>query len=157
MRTRFSNSGFSIMELVFALALVMVAFYTFVNVFTSGAAHGVQTQSRAAANMIAQSYMDEFRSHRFGSPAPASWSEPEERPVRMVIKDTESFLAFQKSIEYETGAFVGTAAGNRDKVTLIVSWSERLAKAGSASDLNGQNVGTDRKDQQIRVEMPVWR
>ena len=75
----------------------------------------------------------------------------------MVIKDTETFLAFQKSIEYETGAFVGTAAGNRDKVTLIVSWSERLAKAGSASDLNGQNAGTDRKDQQIRVEMPVWR
>jgi hypothetical protein len=146
------------MELVFSLALCMVGVYTFINVFTSGAAHGVQTQRRAAANMIAQSYLDEFRAHTFGSPAPSWWAEPEERPVRMVVKDRETFFSFQKKIEYETGAFVDGSKGNRDKVILTVSWSERIAKAGGTElDEPSAATGPGLKNEELRVEMPVWR
>lgn len=158
MKRRHYGAGFSIMELVFALALCLVGFYTFINVFTAGAAHGVQSQSRAAANLIAQSYLDEFRAHTFGTPAPAWWSDPEERPVRMVIKDRETYFVFRKKIEYETGAFIDGSKGNRDKVTLTVSWSERIAKAGGTElDDPAPTTGPGLKNEEIRVEIPVWR
>lgn len=116
--------GFSIIEMVFALCLIVVGFFTFFSVFSTGSHHAIQTQNRAAANMLAQSYLEDFRAHAFGQPAPPSWGEDTERPVRMVIKDRETAFVFHKKISYETGAFVGTAEGDRDKVTLVITWKE---------------------------------
>lgn len=152
MRNFTAKAGVSIMELIVALCLIVVGFFTFFSVFSTGAHHAVQTQNRAAANMLAQSYMDDFRSHTFGAPAPALWSQDSDRPVRMVINDRETYFVFHKKIDYETGAFVGTAAGDRDKVTLTITWREM---AGS-TQTDGSPTNSD-DNKLLKVEMPVWR
>lgn len=148
-------SGLSIMELIVALCLIMVGFFTFFSVFSTSAQHAVQTQNRAAANMLAQSYMDDFRAHTFGSPAPASWAQDTDTPVRMVIKDRETKFIFHKKIEYETRAFIGDDSQNRDrdKLTLTITWRE-LAGSNQAA---GAPTGHAEDNKLLRVEMPVWR
>jgi hypothetical protein len=141
------------MELIVAFCLIVIGFFTFFSVFSTGAHHAIQTQNRAAANMLAQSYMDDFRTHIFGSPAPPLWAEQVEKPVRMVIKDRETSFVFHKLIEFETGAFVGTTNGDKDKVTLTITWKE---PAGSNQAV-GAPTGFPDDNKMIRVEMPVWR
>jgi hypothetical protein len=141
------------MELIVAFCLIVIGFFTFFSVFSTSANHAIQTQNRAAANMIAQSYLDDFRAHSFGAPAPASWAEKVDTPVRMIIKDRETQFIFHKSITYETGAFVGTATGDKDKVTLIITWKE---PAGSNQAV-GAPTGFGQDNKMIQVEMPVWR
>lgn len=151
MRPRRVAAGFSIMELVVALCLIVVGFFTFFSVFSTGAHHAVQTQNRAAANMLAQSYMDDFRAHTFGAPAPALWSEKTDRPVRMVINDRETEFVFNKTIAFETGAFIGTAAGDKDKVTLTIGWNEPVGSNQT------QGAASAFGNKMLKVEMPVWR
>ena len=141
------------MELLVALVVIMIGFFTFFSVFSTSSQHAIQTQNRAAANMIAQSYMDEFREHTFGAPAPASWDNDTEEPVRMVIKDRETNFVFHKKIEYQTNAFVGGAAGNTDLVTLTITWKE---PAGSNQAV-GAPTGHPEDNKMLKVEMPVWR
>jgi Tfp pilus assembly protein PilV len=153
---RAGGRGFSIMELIVAFCLIVIGFFTFFSVFSTGAHHAIQTQNRAAANMIAQSYMDEFRVHTFGDPAPAHWLEPEERPVRMVIKDRQTDFVFHKKIEYG-GAFVGDNNDNKDRITLTITWKEGVGAdqtGGAPADLKAQ-FPEDNK--MLKVEMPVWR
>lgn len=145
--------GFSLIELIIAFCLIVVGFFTFFSVFSTGSHHAVQTQNRAAANLLAQSYMDEFRSHRFGTAAPPEWAQKTEQPVRMVVNDRETLLIFHKLVEYETGAFIGSNSGDEDKVTLTVTWKE---PAGS-NQAAGAPTGFPEDNKLIRVEMPVWR
>lgn len=148
-----SPRGFSIMELIVAFCLIVIGFFTFFSVFSTGSHHAIQTQNRAAANMIAQSYMDDFRAHHFGAPKPPLWDEPVDKPVRMVIKDRETEFVFHKKIEFETGAFIGTANGDRDKATLTITWKE----PAGANQALGAPTGFPEDNKMIRVEMPLWR
>ncbi len=138
--------AFSLIEVIIALFIIVVGFFAFFSVFATGSHHAVQTQNRAAANILAQSYMEEFRDHVYGTEAPKSWTQDEERPVRMVIKGRESELVFHKEISYFNGSFVGKAQGNSDKVTMEIKWREFAG---------GENVKGDNKS--MTVEMPVWR
>ena len=149
-----ARGGFSLVELIIAFALIVVGFFTFFSVFSTGAHHAVQTQNRAAANMLAQSYMDEFRAHTFGSPPPAHWAENTDRPVRMVIKDRETEFVFHKKIEFETEAFVDSSKpGDKDRATLTITWKE---PAGS-NQAAGAPTGFPEDNKMIQVEMPLWR
>lgn len=133
----------------------MIGFFTFFSVFSTSSQYAVQTQNRAAANMLAQGYLDDFRTHIFGSPAPASWSQSEDKPIRMVIKDRQTEFVFHKKVSYETGAFVDGTKGDRDKVTLIISWKEPAGDNQVASLPADYPFRQDNK--MIRVEVPVWR
>lgn len=148
-----SQHGFSIMELIVAFCLIVIGFFTFFQVFSTGSQHAIQTQNRAAANMLAQSYMDDFRGHTFGAPKPPLWDEPIDKPVRMILKDRETEFVFHKKIEYQTRAFIGETNGDRDKVTLTITWKEL---AGSNQAL-GAPTGFPQDNKMLRVEMPVWR
>ncbi len=169
--------GLSIMELIVAFGHIMVGFFTFFTVFSTGSHHAVQTQNRAAANMIAQSYMDEFREHNFGTPAPAHWANDTEKPVRMVIKGRETQFVFHKKIEFTNNAFIGggpgqtvlvpgqngvstpvtipgsTPVGDTDKVILTITWKEGVGDNQAA----GAPTGYPEDNKMLRVEMPVWR
>lgn len=145
--------AFSIMELIVALMVIMIGFFTFFSVFSTSSQHAIQTQNRAAANMIAQSYMDEFREHTFGTPPPASWTNDTDKPVRMVIKDRETNFVFHKKISYKTNAFVTNSAENSDVVTLVITWKE----AAGANQAVGSPTGHPEDNKMLKVEMPVWR
>lgn len=146
MKDRQSFRAFSLIEIIIALFIIVVGFFAFFSVFATGSHHAVQTQNRAAANILAQSYLEEFREHTYGTEAPRSWSEPEEKPVRMVIKGRETELVFHKEITFANGSFVGTKQGDQDKVTMEITWREFAG---------GKNVSDDNKS--MTVEMPVWR
>ncbi len=169
-----SQRAFSIIELIVAFGLIIVGFFTFFTVFSTGSHHAIQTQNRAAANMIAQSYMDEFREHTFGTPAPAHWANDTEKPVRMIIKGRETQFIFHKKIEYTTNHFVsgggsgGTVfipgeggvstpvtvpGGDTDKVTLTITWKEGVGDNQAV----GAPTGHPEDNKMLRVEMPVWR
>ena len=150
---RLKVRGFSLIELIIAFALIVVGFFTFFSVFSTGSHHAIQTQNRAGANMLAQGYLDEFRAHTFGSPAPAHWAQPVDTPVRMVIKDRPTEFIFHKKIEYQTGAFVDGTKGDQDRVTLTITWKE---PAGS-NQAAGAPTGFPDDNKLIRVEVPVWR
>ncbi len=145
--------AFSIMELIVALMVIMIGFFTFFSVFSTSSQHAIQTQNRAAANMIAQSYMDEFREHTFGTPAPATWNNDTDKPVRMVIKDRETNFVFHKKIGYKTNAFINGTIGDTDIVTLTLTWKE----AAGANQAAGAPTGHPEDNKMLKVEMPVWR
>lgn len=145
--------AFSIVELVIALAVIVVGFFTFFSVFSTSSQHAIQTQNRAAANMLAQSYMDEFKEHIFGTPSPESWNQEIEEPLRMVVKDRETNFVFHKKIEYKTGAFIGDSDGDTDVVTLVVTWRE----AAGSDQTTGAPTGHPEDNKMLKVEMPVWR
>lgn len=150
-----SVRAFSIIEIIVAFCLIIIGFFTFFTVFSTSSQYAVQTQNRAAANILAQGYLDDFRTHIFGSPAPASWARPEERPIRMVIKDRETHFVFHKAITYETGAFVDGTKGDRDKITLIISWRE-LAGDNQVASLPASYPYRD-DNKMLKVEVPAWR
>jgi hypothetical protein len=149
---RCARWGVSLIELITASCLIVVGFFTFFSVLSTGSHQGVQADYHAAANLLAQSYLDDFRSHRFGAPAPPQWSQRLERPVRMISKGKKMELVFHKEIEYETGAFVGIASGDQDRVTLTIRWEN-----ASGSDTAGTFTGFPEENNRIRVEVPVWR
>lgn len=145
--------GFSIVEMIVALCLILIGFFTFFSVFSTGAHHAVMTQNRAAASILAQTCMDEMRAHTFGAPRPSQWDEPTERPVRLVIKDRETAVVFHKKIEFETGAFVGKGIGNRDKATITISWRE----LSGSNQAVGAPTGFADDNKILIVEVPLWR
>ena len=145
--------GLSIIELIVALAVIIIGFFTFFSVFSTGSHHAIQTQNRAAAIMIAQSYLDDFRVHHFGAPKPPQWDEKVETPVRMVIKDRQTEFVFHKKIEFETKAFIGEGSGDRDKATLTITWKEAVG----ANQAAGAPTGFPEDNKLLRVEVPLWR
>ena len=140
--------GFSLVEIIVALGLVMFGFFTFFSVFSTGSHHAIQTRNRAVANLMAQSYLEEFKAHSYGDPAPAAWSEEEDRPLRLVVRGREVQFKFHKEITYQNGSFVGESDENNDVVRITITWREGVG--------DSQTEGAD-DNKKLQAEVPVWR
>lgn len=145
--------GFSIIEIIVALGLVIFGFFTFFSVFSTGSHHAVQTRNRAVANLLASSYLEEFKAHTYGDPAPQSWTAPEDRPLRLIVGGRETQFKFTKAITFENGSFVGQSDENQDKVKIVITWRENAGDAQTTESATGG--GDDNK--KLEVEIPVWR
>ena len=140
--------GFSLVEIIVALGLVMFGFFTFFSVFSTGSHHAIQTRNRAVANLMAQSYLEEFKAHTYGDPAPEVWSEEEESPIRLVVRGREVQFKFHKEITYQNGSFVGESDENSDVVRITITWREGVG--------DSQTEGSD-DNKKLQAEIPVWR
>jgi prepilin-type N-terminal cleavage/methylation domain-containing protein len=140
--------GFSLIELILALGLILVGFFTFFSVFSTGSHHAIQTRNRAVANLLAQSYLEEFKAHTYGDPAPSLWSEEEDRPLRLVVRGREVQFKFHKEITYKNGSFVGDSDENHDVVKILITWREAVG--------DSQTQGAD-DNKKLEAEVPVWR
>lgn len=145
--------GFSVVEVMIAALLIVFGFFTFFSVFSTGSHHATQTRNRAVANLMAQSIMEEFKAHNYGDPAPASWSEEEERPFRMVIGDREAVFKFHKSITFANGSFVGNSNDNQDLATIVITWKELRG----ADQTDGAPTGQPEDNKELSVQVPLWR
>jgi len=143
------RSAFSVIEVVIALGLIVFGFFTFFSVFSTGSHHATQTRNRAVANLIAQSYLEEFTAHTYGDPAPEHWSESDERPLKLVVRGREQNLDFSKTITFANGSFVGESEENQDLVKIVITWKEVYGAKQTES-------GTD-DNKMLEAEVPVWR
>lgn len=141
--------GFSLVELVIAMALIVFGFFTFFSVFSTSSHHAKQTRNRAVANVLAQSYLEEFKAHTYGDPAPKSWEEAEDRPIRLVVRGRVQDFKFHKTIAYKNGSFVGKSNADNDVVKMVITWREQPGDRQTEAD-NDDN-------KQLEVEVPVWR
>lgn len=148
--------GFSIVEIIVALGLVLLGFFTFFSVFSTGSHHAIQTRNRAVANLLAQSYLEEFKAHTYGDPAPESWTQEEDRPLRLVVRGREVQFKFHKKITYENGSFVGESDENQDKVKIVITWREAVGNRQTENDDEDAPQGKD-DNKMLEAEVPVWR
>lgn len=143
------RSAFSVIEVVIALGLIVFGFFTFFSVFSTGSHHATQTRNRAVANLIAQSYLEEFKAHTYGDPAPEHWSESDEQPLRLVVRGREQNLDFSKTITFANGSFVGESEENQDLVKIVITWKEVYGAKQTESGTNDNKM--------LEAEVPVWR
>ena len=142
-----SKRGFSLIEIMIAMAVAAVALVAFLTVFSTNNDHALGSRNRSVAIMLCQSLMDDIEAHTFGDPAPQRWGEAEEDPVSVWVSGREQQMQFHKRIAYENGSFVGAGSESSDLVTITVTWRE-----GFGDD---QTSGDDNKELEVRV--PVWR
>lgn len=150
---RLQRNGFTVVEILIAAALVMFGFFTFFSVFSTSSAHATQTRNRAVANLLAQSYMEEFKAHNYGDPAPVSWTTEEDRPFRMVINGRETAFKFHKSITFSNGSFIGKSPKNQDLAKIVITWKE----LHGSDQTQGAPTGQPEDNKQLEVEVPLWR
>ena len=146
------NSGFSIIEILIALLLVVFGFFTFFSVFSTSSQHATQTRNRAVANLLAQSYIEEFKAHSYGSPASKHWEEVEDKPLRLYVRGRMQKYSFHKTISYKNRSFIGESDENSDLVTLVISWRE-----GVGTKSTGANAPDADDNKQLDIQVPVWR
>ena len=135
-------------EIIVALALVVLGFFTFFSVFSTGSHHAIQTRNRAVANLLIQSYLEEFKAHPYGDPAPESWTSEEDNPLRLVVRGREVQFKFHKEITFKNGSFVGESPENQDVAKVVVTWREGVG--------NSQTDGGE-DNKKLEAEVPVWR
>jgi len=119
--------GFTILEVVLALAVIAVAFLVLFSIFGSGARHAVQTRNRTMGMLVAQSIMEDLRGHQYGQPAPASWPigpTPKTESFAFYVDGKPQEMVFRKQVTLDNGSLVGAAAGDADRATIVVSWDE---------------------------------
>jgi hypothetical protein len=135
------------MEIVIALAVTLVAFLT---VFGNSNKLAVGSRNRSVAIMMAQGLMDDIETHTYGDPEPQWWAAKDESPVTVWVGHREQKMPFHKELAYENGSFVGKAAGDRDVVTVTITWREGLGDNQTDQALTGDN-------KELEVRVPVWR
>lgn len=140
---RRQRDGLGVIELLFALGLMVTAVMTLISVFSSGSRHAVMSRNRTVAILICHNLMDEFKAHPFGKPAPKKWEEERETPVTSYVEGRPQQMEFKKTLTYANGSFVGKGVGDTDEVTIKVEWDEG----------KGKNFG----HKEMSVKVPVWR
>ena len=142
------NKGFSLIEIMIALAVSTVALVAFLTVFTKNNSHAVGSRNRTVAILMAQSLMDDMETHTYGQPAPRWWEEENEAPVTVWVGGREQKMDFQKTITYENGSFIGDSSGNSDLVTITIHWRE---------DFGNDQAAASSANKELLVRVPVWR
>lgn len=139
--------GFTLVEVMIALALVVFGFFTFFSVFSSSSHHATQSRNRAVASMLAQNYLEEIEAHPYGAPAPKSWTEETDVPVKLWIQGRQQHHIFHKEFSYLNSSFIGSSNEQQDVVTVTIRWSEGVGDDEVAGD----------QEKELSVQVPVWR
>ena len=145
-----SQRGFSVMEIIVALAVALIILVAFLTVFTNSNEVAVASRNRSIAILLAQGMMDDIDTHTFGNPAPQRWSVKAEHPVTVWVGDREQKVVFEKTVTYENGSFVGQTSGRSDVVTVVVTWREDVGDTQA-------DQATTSDNKKFEVKVPVWR
>lgn len=143
--------AFSIIELVFALSILLMAFVVILTVFTKSNRYAVQSRNRTAAILLANSVMEEVEAHPYGSPRPKSWLYDVDTPVKVWTEGKRREMDFHKKIEFQNNSFVDASVANvTDLVTVTISWHEGIG-------LPEPGVVKAGDDKVLVIKDPVWR
>ena len=145
--------GFSLVEIIIALALLVFGIMTFLSVFSSSARQATQSRNRTVATIHAENLLEEVQAHPYGEPAPKTWDEETVQPIELWLSGREQRVVIAQKFEFENGSFVGTANGDQDLVTITLSWKER----GGNKDNPDPVAGQTEDNKSLKVQVPVWR
>lgn len=134
--------GLGIVELVMALALIATALITLITVFSKGSRQAVMSRNRTVAVLVCQSTIDELKAHRYGTPAPKSWSEPRVTPVNIYVEGHPQLMEFKRTLTIPND-FVTNTANDTAEVTIKVEWDE--------------GIGVNNGHKEMTVKVPVYR
>ena len=135
--------GLGVIELLFALGLIVTAVFTLLSVFSSSSRHAVISRNRTVAILVCQNMLDEFKAHPFGRRPPNNWDNELETPVTVYVEGRPQEMEFHKTLSYANGSFVGNSTADSDEVTVKVEWNE--------------GVGENNGHKEMSVKVPVWR
>lgn len=141
MSRRSRARGLGLVELLVACALMVTAVFTLITVFSRSSRYAVMSRNRTVAILVCHSTMDEIKAHKFGTPAPKSWSEPIQ-PVTIYADGRPQAMDFKRTIT-AGDAFLGKAAGNAAEVTIQIEWDE--------------GIGSNNGHKTMSVKVPVVR
>ena len=144
------RAGINLVELIIAIAVVLMAFVVFMTVFSSSSRGSLQSRNRTAAILLANSLMDEIEAHPYGAPAPKSWTSAVDQPVHVWVEGRNQIMDFHKKLTYQNGSFVGNVTGDQDLVTINISWREGIGDTQSG-------VVDPQDNKVLSVRSPVWR
>ncbi len=148
------KTGFSLVELMIALSLMVFGIFVFLSVFSSSSRQSAQSRMRTLASRAATDLMEEMEAHPYGEAAPLAWSEETQKVGELWIRGRQQQLLMHKKIEFLNGSFVGQSNDNSDLVTITLSWRENVGD----SQTNGTSAtGHSEDNKEMMVQVPVWR
>lgn len=117
--------GFTLLESLIAMAVVMTGLLILLSVFTLSRRQGDANRSRLYANQVVSNLMEEVLSHRYGTPAPADWSQP--REPRVIVEGRQVATRIVPRVEIATdqggnGSLFGQSQEVYDVVRVSASW-----------------------------------
>jgi hypothetical protein len=111
-----------LLELVIAMAILVVGFLTVMTCFAVSYRHAVLSLDRELVYALSQDLLQQVKAHPYGAPQPLDWSRPrridvlsEGRPVQVVLQPT---------VTAKTGALFGKTSEPTDEIQILIQWSE---------------------------------
>jgi type II secretory pathway pseudopilin PulG len=121
--------AFSIVEIILALALLIVTGFAMLSFFTQSGKHAVHTRHRKLALVTAQNLLEEVRAHPYGEPAPKTWPLDPQNPLTesylFVLAGNRQAEDFKKSMTFQNGSLIGKTQDDFDEVTVKVTWEDQ--------------------------------
>lgn len=137
------SRGLSLVELIIAFILFLIAVPTIYSTMTTNYRHSVVSRNRVAANFISRSFFEEVSGHPFGQPAPKSWPVPvvggtfpstpagwenlgwpAVQDIVVFVEDRQQKMTFLRQVQLKNGSLIGKSTENFDQLTIKVTWVE---------------------------------
>lgn len=137
MRRRTAGSqGFTIIEVVVAAAVLVVGILVILSSFSVNLRQSIQTRERLQADLVLENLVEEVLAHPYGEQSPEAWNQGQ-KSFEFIVEGRPQQTNFVQKVTQAkdgNGSFFGQAAGDVDKVTLSVSWTEAVGEGSSAED-----------------------
>lgn len=152
--------GFTLVEVLLAAAVVLLAAVAFFNVFSTSVRQSVKSENRTAAVLLGHSLLDELEAHPYGYPAPPSWTPNtwlEARPVQLIADGRSVEQVFHYKILLETGGLVGATSPipPQDVATIVITWREGSGEVQRGyGPLDRESYPED--NMKLVVQAPLW-
>jgi type II secretory pathway pseudopilin PulG len=126
------QSGFSIIEALIAIAIVIGGFLVVFSVIAASLRLSVMDRNRETANMIAQSTLEQIRANAYGVSILPSEFSPVITTANVEKSNVTQTTTFKRTINYQNGSFAGNGSqANYDVVSITISWDEGTGKGGA--------------------------
>ena len=126
----------SLIEIVLAVFIFVVATLILFRAFTANKKLSVQNRDRTAAQLLMGNLIEEIKAHPFGMPAPKTWPPnkepsgdwgsagfPEVQSVPAFVEGNPQQMLFHRRLSYQ-GSLVGDGNRDYDTVTATLSWKD---------------------------------
>ena len=158
--------GFGLVEILVAAAVLIYALFAFLTIYSSTASSEVQSQNRTLASLLAQSALEEWQDHVYGSVPPESWGFPDgsalesawmrTTPAELYVEGRSVNTDFNLKRYCSTGTSIGRGGGQGyDVATVVLSWAEGTSAPTTQNFGEFTRVFCQNDNKHIVVQVPL--